>query len=133
VLIQTHDPGHPVMAALASGDRAAFLEAELAEREAGGLPPFGRLAALVVSGADAEVVREVARALARSAPNVDGVRVLGPAPAPLALLRGRWRERILVAARGSVDLPGYLRGWLAGRRLASRVALEVDVDPVSFL
>lgn len=133
VLIQTHDPGHPVMAALASGDRAAFLEAELAEREAGGLPPFGRLAALVVSGADAEMVREVARALARSAPNVDGVRVLGPAPAPLALLRGRWRERILVAARGSVDLPGYLRGWLAGRRLASRVALEVDVDPVSFL
>lgn len=133
VLVQTHDPDHPVMAALASGDRAAFVRAELAEREAGGLPPFGRLAALVVSGADAEAVREVARALARSAPAVEGVRVLGPAPAPLALLRGRWRERILLAARGALDLPGYLRGWLAGRRLPSRVALEVDVDPVSFL
>jgi primosomal protein N' (replication factor Y) len=133
VLVQTHDPNHPVMAALASGDRAAFLCAELAEREAAGLPPFGRLAAVVVSGADAEEVRGLARALARAAPNVEGVRVLGPAPAPLALLRGRWRERLLVQAGPAIDLPSYLRGWLAGRRLPGRVDLEVDVDPVSFL
>lgn len=133
VLLQTHDPGHPVMVALARGDRAAFLRAELAEREAAGLPPFGRLAAIVVSGADAEEVRELARALARAAPVTEGVRILGPAPAPLALLRGRWRERLLVQARPMVDLPTYLRDWLAGRRVPSRVALEVDVDPVSFL
>jgi len=133
VLLQTHDPGHPVMVALARGDRMAFLRAELAEREAAGLPPFGRLAALVVSGADAEEVRGLARSLARAAPAVEGVRVLGPAPAPLALLRGRWRERLLVQARPAVDLPGYLRDWLAGRRVPSRLALEIDVDPVSFL
>lgn len=133
VLVQTHDPEYPVMAALASGDRPGFLAAELAERRAGGLPPFGRLAALVVSGNDATTVRELARKLARAAPTVDGVRVLGPAPAPLALLRGRWRERILVQAEEGVDLPGYLRGWLAGRRLPPRAALEIDVDPVSFL
>jgi len=59
--------------------------------------------------------------------------VLGPAPAPLALLRGRWRERLLVQAGPAIDLPSYLRGWLAGRRLPGRVDLEVDVDPVSFL
>ncbi|MDW8369916.1 MAG: primosomal protein N' [Geminicoccaceae bacterium] len=133
VLVQTHDPEHPVMAALATGDRPGFLAAELEERRAGGLPPFGRLAALVVSGNDAATVQELARKLARAAPPLEGVRVLGPAPAPLALLRGRWRERILVQAGEGIDLPGYLRGWLAGRRLPPRAALEVDVDPVSFL
>lgn len=133
VLLQTHDPDHPVMAALAAGDREGFLAAELQERAEARLPPFGRLAALVVSGPEAEAVRSFARALARAAPAAEGVRVLGPAPAPLALLRGRWRERLLVVDRDGSRLPGYLRGWLAGRRLPGRLALEVDVDPVSFL
>jgi primosomal protein N' (replication factor Y) len=133
VLLQTHDPDHPVMAALAAGDRQGFLAAELQERAEARLPPFGRLAALVASGPDAEAVRAFARALVRAAPVVEGIRVLGPAPAPLALLRGRWRERLLVTAQDGEALPGYLRGWLAGRRLPARLALEVDVDPVSFL
>lgn len=133
VLLQTHDPEHPVMAALAACDREGFLEAELRERAEARLPPFGRLAALVVSGPEAEAVRSFARALARAAPVTEGIRVLGPAPAPLALLRGRWRERLLVMDRDGAGLPSYLRGWLAGRRLPGRLALEVDVDPVSFL
>ncbi|MCS6878513.1 MAG: primosomal protein N' [Geminicoccaceae bacterium] len=133
VLVQTHDPAHPVMQAVARADRERFLRAELAERRAGGLPPFGRLAALVASGPQAEAVREFARALARAAPTAEGVEILGPAPAPLALLRGRWRERLLVRAKEGVDLPRFLRGWLAGRRLPPKIRLVVDVDPVSFL
>ncbi len=133
VLVQTHDPDHPVMTALRDGDRLAFWRAELAERESAGLPPFGRLAAIVAAGPDREEVEAVARALARAAPPATGVRVLGPAPAPLALLRGRWRERLLVRADPSVDLPAYLRSWLVGRRHPSRVTVEIDVDPVSFL
>ena len=133
VLIQTHLPDHPVMQALARGDRHGFLESELAEREASGMPPFGRLAALVLSGRDAEQVRREARRLARTAPRLEGLTVLGPAPAPLALLRGRYRERFLLKAAPEVDLPACLRQWLAGARLPGSVRLRVDVDPQSFL
>lgn len=133
VLIQTHLPGHPVMQALARGDRTGFLESELTEREASGMPPFGRLAALVLAGRDAEQVRREARRLARCAPEVDGLTILGPAPAPLTLLRGRYRERFLIKAAPDLDLPTCLRQWLGGLRLPGSVRLRVDVDPQSFL
>ena len=133
VLLQTHLPDHPVMRALVQGDRDRFLEAERAEREEGGMPPFGRLASLILQGADARAVRAAGRDLARAAPRQDDVLVLGPAPAPLSLLRGRYRERLLVKATLDLDLPDYLRGWLKGVRLPGGVGLAVDVDPQSFL
>jgi primosomal protein N' (replication factor Y) len=133
VLIQTHLPEHPVMQALAVGDKDRFLAVELEERRIGEMPPFGRLAALIFAGGDAERVKAEARRVARAAPESDGVIVLGPAPAPLALLRGRYRERLLVKAAEGVDLPGWLRTWLAPIRLPSAIHLQVDVDPVSFL
>ncbi|MCB1883379.1 MAG: primosomal protein N' [Geminicoccaceae bacterium] len=133
VLLQTHLPDHPVMQALARGDRERFLAAERAEREDGGMPPFGRLAALILQGADAPLVRRMGRELARAAPRDDDALVLGPAPAPLSLLRGRYRERLLVKATLDLDLPGYLRRWLAAVRLPGSVHLAVDVDPQSFL
>ena len=98
MLIQTHLPEHPVMQALAVGDKDRFLAVELEERRIGEMPPFGRLAALILSGGDAERVKAEARRLAQAAPETDGAIVLGPAPAPLALLRGRYRERLLVKA-----------------------------------
>ncbi len=133
VLIQTHLPGHPVMRALASGDRDRFVAAEIAEREDGLLPPFGRLASLILSGARQVDVQTAARHLALAAPVDPGVRVLGPAPAPIALLRGRWRERLLVRARLDVDLPDYLRLWTGTVRLPSAIQLTIDVDPYDFL
>ena len=103
VLIQTHLPDHPVMQALAAGDKERFYAEELAERREAGMPPFGRLAAVIVSGRDLQAVRRFAALLAREAPEAPGLRVLGPAPAPLALLRGRYRQRLLViAAPGSI-------------------------------
>lgn len=133
VLIQTHLPEHPVMQALAMGDKDRFLAVELGERRLAEMPPFGRLAALIFAGSDAERVKAEARAVARAAPETEGVIVLGPAPAPLALLRGRYRERLLVKATTEIDLPAWLRAWLKPIKLPSAVHLQVDVDPVSFL
>jgi primosomal protein N' (replication factor Y) (superfamily II helicase) len=133
VLIQTYMPQAPVMLALAKGDRDGFLEAEAAARRAAGLPPFGRLAGLIVSAADAENADFAARALARAAPQMPGVMVLGPAPAPLAILRGRHRRRFLVKAERSVNLQAVLRGWLGRVRLGGSARLQVDIDPYSFM
>jgi primosomal protein N' (replication factor Y) (superfamily II helicase) len=133
VLIQTWMPDQPVMKALALGDRDRFLEAEAAARRSAGLPPFGRLAALIVSAGDAESADFAARALARSAPQLPGVTVLGPAPAPLAVLRGRHRRRLLVKAGREVNLQAVLRGWLSRVRVQGSTRVQVDIDPYSFL
>jgi primosomal protein N' (replication factor Y) len=133
VLIQTHLPEHPLMQALAAGNKERFYAEELAERRDAGMPPFGRLAALIVSGRDLPQVRRLATLIARAAPEAPGVRVLGPAPAPLALLRGRYRQRLLVIAAPEIDLPTLLRAWLKGKKLPGNLRLQVDVDPYSFL
>ena len=121
------------MKALAAGDRDRFLEAEAEARRNAGLPPFGRLAALVVSADDAETADFTARALSRAAPQLPGVTVLGPAPAPLAVLRGRHRRRFLVKAGRDVKLQAVLRGWLIRVRVQSSARVQVDIDPYSFL
>ena len=133
VLIQTWMPDQPVMKALAAGDRDRFLEAEAAARRQAGLPPFGRLAALIVSAGDPETVDFTARALSRAAPQLPGITVLGPAPAPLAVLRGRHRRRFLVKADREVRLQAVLRDWLSRVRTGGSARIQVDIDPYSFL
>ena len=133
VLLQTYMPEHPVMEALISGQRDAFMAAEAAARESHAMPPFGRLAALIVSGPDEAVVEATARGLRRLAPEAEGVAVLGPAPAPLAVLRGRHRRRLLMKAKLGVNVQGELRGWLSRVRVPNNVRVQVDVDPYSFL
>jgi primosomal protein N' (replication factor Y) len=132
VLIQTYMPEQPVMQALAGGERDRFLAAEAEARRAAGLPPFGRLAALILSAPDAEAADFAARAFARAAPQLPGIEVLGPAPAPLAILRGRHRRRFLVKAERTVNLQAALRGWLARVKLAGAARLQVDIDPYGF-
>jgi len=133
-LLQTHQPEHPVMRALIAQDRDAFYEAEIEARERTHYPPFGRLASLVVSGEDRHDAQAFARAVARAAPPQEAVRVLGPADAPLALVRGRHRLRLLVKAPRSFDLSGYLRTWLAcAPKPKGSIKLDIDVDPQSFL
>jgi primosomal protein N' (replication factor Y) (superfamily II helicase) len=133
VLIQTFMPDQPVMRALAAGDRDRFLETEAMARRETELPPFGRLAALILSADDDESCVFAAAALSRAAPQLPGVAVLGPAPAPLAVLRGRHRYRFLVKAERSVNLQAVLRDWLGRVRLGGGVRLQVDIDPYSFL
>src|SRR5580692_4194727 len=157
--LQTHQPEHPVIRALIAQDRDAFYAAEIDARERTHYPPFGRLASLVVSGSDRHETAGYARALARAAPQVaepelvepdllapktggaagnaalsDAVRVLGPADAPLSLVRGRHRMRLLVKAPRGFDLSAYLRDWLEhAPKKHGDIKLEVDVDPQSFL
>lgn len=133
VLLQTHHPEHPVMAALVSGARDAFMSAEAEQRKLGNWPPFGRLAAIIVSGPDESDVDEVARRLSRSAPQAQDFKVLGPAPAPLALLRGSHRRRLLVRTTRSVRIQDRLQPWLASVKLPNAVRVQVDIDPYSFL
>ncbi len=137
VLLQTYMPEHPVMAALSSGERDAFLEREAAARAEHGQPPAGRLAAIILSGRHEASVAGTARALARIArsalPEEGGIEVWGPAPAPLALLRGRYRYRLLIKCTRSQLPQPWLRHWLARLDAPSRVSLRVDVDPYSFL
>jgi primosomal protein N' (replication factor Y) len=131
--LQTYHPDHPVMAALISGDRDTFLAREADDREAQMLPPFGRLVALIISGPDAGEAETFARTVARVAPEQKDVRVLGPAPAPLSMLRGRHRHRLLLRAARSVSVQAYVRRWLEGVKTPSGVRLQVDVEPYSFL
>ena len=132
VLLQTRNPEDAVMQALAKGDRDGFYEQERSFREAYASPPFGRLAALVVSGYDGEAVRDIARQLGKAAPNAKDVKVWGPTPAFYALLRGQTRERLLVQTARSVDVQAYLKAWLGGIKIPAAVRVTVDVDPVSF-
>jgi primosomal protein N' (replication factor Y) (superfamily II helicase) len=136
--LQTHQPDHPVMRALIAQDREAFYDAEIELREKTHYPPFGRLASIVVSGADKHETMAYARDLARAAPinenAKEGVRVLGPAEAPLALIRGRHRMRLLLKAARNYDLSAYLRRLLAkAPKRRGTIKLDIDVDPQSFL
>jgi len=132
--LQTHQPEHPVMRALISGDREAFYKSEIELRERTHYPPFGRLASLVITANDRHGAESYGRTLVSHAPKNEDVRVLGPAEAPIAVVRGRHRFRLLVKAPRAFDLSAYLRQWLAASpKPRGNVRLEVDVDPQSFL
>ena len=132
VLLQTRNPTDAVMLALVSGDRDSFYAQEAEFRSRAGAPPYGRLAAIIVSGYDGEAVREIARALGKAAPSARDVKVWGPTPAFYALLRGQTRERLLVQAAKGVDVQAYMRAWLAKVKIPASVRATVDVDPISF-
>ncbi|HVV93196.1 MAG TPA: primosomal protein N' [Hyphomicrobiales bacterium] len=133
-LVQTYDAQHPVMQALKAGRRDEFYAAEAEARADAALPPFGRLASIVVSAPERTEAESHARALARAFPEAEGIRLLGPAEAPLALLRGRHRQRLIVKAPRNCDLSGLIRAWL-GAAPAPRggTLVAIDVDPMSFL
>jgi primosomal protein N' (replication factor Y) len=133
VLIQTRHPEASVIAALAAGDRDAFYEAETAARRHAGAPPFGRWAAIIVSSEDEAEAREAARAIGGTRPDEPDVHILGPAPAPLSLLRGRYRYRLLINARRSAELQAIIRGWLGALSFSRGVRVSVDIDPYSFV
>ncbi len=133
VLVQTHEPSAPVIAALVSGDAESFYAAETEARRAAAMPPFGRLAGIVVSSEDLGEATETARLIGRSAPRIDNMAVFGPAPAPLAMLRGRHRMRLLVHAARALDVQDVIRDWLGALSWPRGVRVAVDVDPYSFL
>ena len=137
VLVQTYQPDHAVMQAMKSGVRERFIAEEVKAREDLHMPPFGRLVALIVSGAHEHAVDAQAVSLSRTAPRYDGVEVLGPAPAPLAMLRGRHRRRLLMKLKPGIAPQPVVREWLdrllKAKRREKGVRIQIDVDPQSFL
>lgn len=133
VYVQTHEPGAPVIRALISGDAESFYAAETESRREAGAPPFGRFAAIIVSSENLKDAQETAQLIGRSAPQVEGMHCYGPAPAPLAMLRGRHRQRLLVHARRALDVQDVIRDWLGALGWPRSVRVSVDVDPYSFV
>ena len=133
-LLQTFQPEHPVIRAILAGDEEGFWRADAAEREAAGVPPYGRMAGIILSGSDVAQVFDAGNLLARNdAPlRQVGAQVFGPAPAPIARIRGRHRVRLLVKAAKSVALQAALAKWVAQVRLKGDLRLAVDIDPQSF-
>ncbi|MEL7452147.1 MAG: primosomal protein N', partial [Pseudomonadota bacterium] len=132
-LIQTYTPESPAMQALAAGDRDGFLAIERENRALVHMPPFGRLAALILSAPSAEGADGFANEIAALAPHGEGVDVFGPAPAPLSVIRGRHRRRFLVQASKTIDLSAYMAAWRQTMKVPSNVRVAVDIDPYSFL
>ncbi|MEO8532002.1 MAG: primosomal protein N', partial [Deltaproteobacteria bacterium] len=133
-LLQTYQPDHPVIRAILSGDEEGFWRAEAAERQAAGTPPYGRLVGIVLSGPDAATCFDIGQWLARNdaALTKIGARVYGPAPAPIARIRGRHRVRLLVKADKSAPIQAALRDWVKPLKLPNQVRLTIDIDPQSF-
>ena len=132
-LVQTYQPDNPAMIALAAGDRDGFLQIERDVRNELGLPPFGRMAALIMSAPSADMARQIGDLAGQLAPHGEGVTVYGPAPAPIAIVRGRHRLRFLVTAPRDVDLSAYMASWMAALKLPNPARARVDIDPYSFL
>lgn len=133
-LLQTYQPEHPVIRAILSGDETGFWTAEAAERQAAGVPPFGRMAGIILSGPEVGPVFDLGNALARNDAPLRriGAQVFGPAPAPIARIRGRHRVRLLVKAPKGVPLQEAIAQWIAPVRLKGDLRLSVDIDPQSF-
>ena len=132
VFLQTYMASHPVIQALTAGDREKFFLAEKDARRSMNMPPFGRLVSLIVSGKDQTAVEEASFSLGRTAPHSDDVQVLGPAPAPFALLRGRHRRRLLLKAKRGFNVQASVRSWIDRTPSPKNVRVQIDVDPYSF-
>jgi primosomal protein N' (replication factor Y) len=133
-LLQTFQPEHPVIRAILSGEEEGFWRAEAEERRQAGVPPFGRMAGIVISSPDMQAAFDLGNALARSDAPLRGVgaQVFGPAPAPIARIRGRHRVRLLVKAGKGVALQSALAAWIGQFPLRGDIRLSVDIDPQSF-
>jgi primosomal protein N' (replication factor Y) len=132
-MLQSYMPDHPVLKALIAGDRDIFLEREAEMRAQSEMPPFGRLAGLVLSGPDIAALNNFSRDLAALIPASDDVRVLGPAPAPIARIRNRYRLRFLIKAGKQAKIQQFIASWLAKTKTPSQIRVAIDIDPYNFL
>ncbi|MCG8492011.1 MAG: primosomal protein N', partial [Sneathiellales bacterium] len=133
VILQSHMPDHPVIEALCEQDIEGFMKNERRFREEAGMPPFGRLASLILSSKQHESVQSCCRDLARAAPHGERFLIMGPAPAPLSMIRGRHRYRFLLKSAKDINIQSILRQWLSRVKIPANTRLQVDIDPYNFL
>lgn len=132
VFIQTFNPEHPVMKLLKDNNRQDFMIMERDQRARAHMPPFGRLAGVIISGLKEHMVKETAIQFSKHIPRVDGIKVLGPAPAPMYRIRGKYRYRFLVQADKKIDLSKFMQAWIDAYKMPSSIKITVDIDPQNF-
>ena len=132
ILIQTFNPEHSLYSALKENNIQKFIELEIASREKNGLPPFTKFASVIISGTNKELTEETAKNLVASFPK-NGVSILGPAPAPLFLLRGRTRWRILLKSSKKIALSKVIKNWISPQKSPKNIKIQIDIDPLTFL
>ena len=133
VYLQTLYPDHPVLQAVIEHNREAFIEIEKSSRRLLHMPPYGKLAALIISSANQQAAEAAAYYLGKCAPNTELIETLGPAPAPMNLLRGRYRYRLLLKTAKNVNIQEVLKKWLNMVKIKSNVRVDVDINPYSFM
>ncbi len=133
VYLQTLYPDNAVLKALLSNRREDFIELEQQSRRLLRLPPYGKLAAVIITGQNQSVTERTAVSLGKCAPNTDTITTLGPAPAPVFMLRGKYRYRLLLKTPRNVNIQEILRTWLKQINLPNNVRVQIDIDPYSFM
>ena len=133
VYLQTYNAEQRVMQMIAADDRDGFLEAEAAERQSAKMPPFSRLAALIITGKNEAQTKDIAMMIGRAAPRAEGVQILGPAPAQMYRIRGQFRQRILIRADKALHIQKMIAEWLGSLKIPSSVRVVIDIDPQNFL
>ena len=133
-LLQTFQPDHPVIRAILAGDEEGFWKAEAGERRHAGVPPYGRMAGIILSAGEAATAFDAGNFLARNDGPLRaiGAQIFGPAPAPIARVRGRHRVRLLIKAEKSAPFQSALRKWAKQLTLKGDLRLAIDIDPQSF-
>ena len=131
--MQTLQPDNNVLKALVEQDRSLFMDFEKESRRLLNYPPFGKLASLIISGADQHLTAKIAADFGRTAPHTDFISVLGPAPAPLFMLRDKYRFRLLLKTARNINIQEVVKKWLTMVAVPSSVRVEVDIDPYSFM
>jgi primosomal protein N' (replication factor Y) len=133
VYLQTLYPDNLVLKAVIEHDRQQFLEIEKSSRRLLHMPPYGKLAALIISSANQQAAEAAAYYLGKCAPNNDQIETLGPAPAPMALLRGRYRYRLLLKTGKNINIQQVIKKWLSLVNVKSNVRVDIDINPYSFM
>ena len=133
VLIQTYDPENQVIEALKKNNRDNFLTMEKDFRKVANLPPFGRLVSIIISSKDQYKLERFGNTLKNIAPNFENVSILGPAPAPIFYLRGKFRYRFLIKTKKEINIQKVIKIWLQNIKIPSAIKLVIDIEPYSFL
>ena len=131
ILIQTFNPEHSLYSAMQQNNTEKFLNLEIASREKNSLPPFTKLASVIISGTNRELTEKIAHELVQK--HIENVRILGPAPAPRFLLRGRTRWRILLKSSKNFPLSNAIKIWISSIKIPKNIKIQIDIDPISFL
>lgn len=133
IFIQSYNPEHPLILAIANYDREKFITEEMKTREATNMPPFGRLASIIISSKQEAKLVEFAKNLVKMAPSSKEINILGPAPALIYKLRGKFRYRILIKCKRNINIQKFLNTWLASFKIPSYIHMKIDIDPYYFL